>query len=204
MIHLDVQRLSRDFGPRRVLSDLSFSLAPGDRLAVTGANGSGKSTLLKVLAGLLRPTSGHVAASEGPEGASRSPAWLRERTGYLAPDLALYDELTPRENLDFFGRLRPVAGRDTAGQLLERVGLAERADDPLGSLSTGLRQRVKLAFALQADPALLLLDEPGANLDAAGRELIREVVEGAGDAVVVIATNDPVEARLGGRSLVLE
>ena len=171
MVELHIERLERAFGDRRVLTGINASLKGGDRLLVRGPNGSGKSTLLKVLCGVLAPTGGRVRLLEGGE--ERDADWRRHATSYLGPDLVLYEEFSALENLDFFGRLRGL-GRDEARDraLLQRLGLGARAEDPIGTLSTGMRQRAKLAFALQAAPRLLLLDEPGSNLDDAGRKLV--------------------------------
>ncbi len=204
MIEIQVEDLSRSFGERRVLTGISTSLSGGDRLLVRGPNGSGKSTFLRILAGLLASTGGTVRWLE--DGEERDQGWRRRATGYLSPDLVLYEEFSPLENLDFFARVRGIPvdhGRD--GGLLERLGLRGRLDDPLGTFSTGMRQRAKLAFALQAGPRVLLLDEPGSNLDDAGRALVNEAVAeyAKGEGIVVIATNDPAEFALGNRTLEL-
>ena len=204
MIEIQLEDLNRSFGDRKVLNGITASLASGDRLLVRGPNGSGKSTLLRILAGLLASTGGRVRWLENGE--ERDQAWRRRATGYLAPDLVLYEEFSPLENLDFFARVRglPVDHRRDGG-LLERLGLQGRLDDPLGTFSTGMRQRAKLAFALQAAPRILLLDEPGSNLDDAGRALVARTVGefGDGEGIVIVATNDPAEFALGNRTLEL-
>jgi ABC-type multidrug transport system ATPase subunit len=204
MIEVVLEGVSRSFADRRVLEGLSATFRGGERVLVRGPNGSGKSTLLRILAGVLAPTGGGVRVQDGDT--PRDPAWCRRWTGYMAPDLHLYDEFSPLENLTFFGMMRGLGknrSRDEA--LLGRLGLGKRLDDPLGTLSTGLRARAKLAFALQGRPRILLLDEPGSNLDAAGRGLIEGAVgEYAGEgALVVIASNDPAEFSLGTRTLEL-
>jgi ABC-type multidrug transport system ATPase subunit len=204
MIEVQLTDIERSFGDRRVLRGINVTLRDGDRLLVRGPNGSGKSTLLKIFAQLLAPTHGAVRVTA--DGQERDGAWRRRATGYLAPDLVLYEEFSPLENLDFFGRLRGI-GRDHArdAALLDRLGLGKRLHDPVGTLSTGMRQRAKLAFALQATPRILLLDEPGSNLDAPGRELVTKAVDdqaGRGG-IVVVASNDPTEFGLGTTSLEL-
>jgi len=204
MVELHIERLERSFGDRRVLTGITRSLTGGDRLLVRGPNGSGKSTLLKVLCGVLAPTGGRVRLLEGGE--ERDADWRRHATAYLGPDLVLYEEFSALENLDFFGRLRGM-GRDHARDqaLLDRVGLGPRAHDPVGTLSTGMRQRAKIAFSLQGTPRLLLLDEPGSNLDDAGRALVASAVEesAAAGGIVIIASNDPAEFSLGRDTLAL-
>lgn len=173
--------LGRKFGPRWVLRHIEFSLEPGQVLVVRGRNGSGKSTLLRLLAGLLSPSEGKVARPEGP---------LRRTLGYAALDLALYPNLTAREHLAFARTMRPIEASDEV--LLERVGLSDAADRMAGQFSSGMRARLKLALALQADPPVLLLDEPTASLDEAGRGIVDAVIDRQRErGVVVVATNEP-------------
>jgi heme exporter protein A len=181
---LSFDHLSRRFGRLAVLRGVSGTVAAGETLLVTGANGSGKSTLLRCLAGLLAPDGGRIDYREGDLACDAEER--RRRVGYVAPDLALYGELSARENLDFFSRLRglqPARGRD----LLARLGVpAERL---AGALSSGMRQRLRWAWALLHRPRLLLLDEPFQNLDPAGEEAVRallaEHLEGEGALAVV-------------------
>jgi ABC-type multidrug transport system ATPase subunit len=203
MVAIHVEKLSKAFANRSVLRGLSVTITGGERLVVRGPNGSGKSTFLRILAGLLTPTAGTIRVLE-PDGNSRDRDWRRRWTGYLSPDLTLYEEFSALENLEFFARARGQGrNRDRDQRLLGTVGLGERWNDPLGTLSTGLRQRAKLAFALQGEPRILLLDEPGSNLDQQGRELIARTVSdfGGRGSAIVIATNDPLELELGTRTL---
>lgn len=203
MINVTVQNLTRSFGERPVLTGVDLELHPGDRLVVKGHNGSGKSTFVRILAGLLRPSSGTVLIER--DGKPLDEAERRVRVGYLAPDLVIYEHLTVLENLEFFARVRGLPRGDALAATIRRVGLEGREDDLVGTLSTGLRQRAKLAFSTQTDPDLLLLDEPSANLDSAGRALVEEatvtVAERGG--IVVLASNDPLEFALGTRDIVL-
>ena len=203
MVAIQVEKLSKAFSNRSVLRGLSIRIEGGERIVVRGPNGSGKSTFLRILAGLLTPSAGTIRVST-PDGTVREADWCRRWTGYLSPDLNLYDEFSALENLEFFARARGLGRnreRDVAN--LASVGLGDRLHDPLGTLSTGLRQRAKLAFALQGQPKILLLDEPGSNLDQLGRELIARTVAEYGDraSAVLIATNDPLEFDLGSRTL---
>lgn len=202
-MRLVADRLVRSFGARRIVGPLSVELLEGRVLGVAGANGSGKTTLLKTVAGLLRPTAGTVQLEEN--GTSRPTRDVPERIGWVAPDLALYGELTPAENLAFFSRLGGLpVDRSTIDGKLEAVGLDPKrvAALPTRALSTGQRQRVKLAFATLRRPALLLLDEPGANLDVAGREIVRIVVETQrAHGAVVIASNDPGDLALADETV---
>jgi heme exporter protein A len=204
MLRLTVEELSKRYAARRVLSGISFEARSGHTLVITGPNGVGKSTLLRCLVGLARPTSGSVSwfEEDGAWGASEH----RTRLGFLSPELALYEELTGGENLSFFARLR---GRDQdraeAAHLLGRVGLAGREGDRVSDYSSGMKQRLKWAFALMGDPAALVLDEPGVTLDADGFALACSLVREARDrgALVVVATNDTREVELGDDHLVL-
>jgi heme exporter protein A len=180
---LEVRGLVRGFGRVPVLAGVSADLRAGEVLLVMGANGSGKSTLLRCLAGLLRPQAGTIRLRD--DGDELDAAARRRRVGYVAPDLAFYEPLTAAENLAFFCRLRGI-GRERADQLLARLGVP--AARPAGALSSGMRQRLRWAWALLHRPRLLLLDEPFQNLDAAGeaalRALLDEHLAAAGMAVV--------------------
>ncbi len=193
--------LAMRFGRRRLFEGLTVAVEAGAPLAVVGANGSGKSTLLLVLAGVLSPTAGTVRLTVGGRDVPTDERPLR--VGLVAPALQLYEPLTARENLAFLAKARGLSGSGTTvDATLDRVGLLERADEPLGTFSTGMRQRMRLAAAVLHRPAVLLLDEPGATLDAAGRALVADLVAEPG-AVVVVATNDPDEAALCPRRLTL-
>jgi len=164
--------------------------------------GRGKTTLLKTLAGLIRPSGGRIKIFlEGEEiGEGCDPRDVPWSIGWVAPDLALYGELTAEENLIFFERVRGRAAHLSGVKaLLAGVGLPESSysQKSLSSLSTGQRQRVKLAFATLHEPDLLLLDEPGANLDEAGRSIVQKVVaEQRVRGITVIASNDPRDLAL--------
>lgn len=188
---LVVDDVSRHFGRRRALSRVSFEATQGTVLGLLGPNGAGKSTMLGVLATLLRPTSGRVRYGAFDLDARR-PA-LRAAIGVLGHDLFLYPELTAHENLAFFAGL---AGEPDPKRLaraaLERAGLGERADDPVGSFSRGMRQRVALERALIHRPRLVLLDEPFTGLDDASTGLLLERLNGLREdgAIVILATHD--------------
>ena len=151
--------LSRHFGRRRALSQITFSCRAGEVLALLGPNGAGKSTLLAIVSTLLRPSAGQL--HYGAHTSSRAGAPLRQRLGWLGHDLQLYPELTARENLTFFARLHGVADVDArVAQALADARLESRANDVVSAFSRGMRQRLALERALIHDPRLLLLDEP--------------------------------------------
>jgi heme exporter protein A len=202
LVSLKLSNLSHEFEDRVVFSGLSFEFS-GRSLAVTGPNGSGKTTLLRILAGLLTPTSGR--ADVMLDGKVMSRADIRRAVGLAAPDARLYPELTPRENLVFLARARGLANAECriAGALRE-VGLESRADDPVGGLSSGLRQRAGLAAAILHNPCVLLLDEPSTNLDESGVEMLHSIIHRrAGTGTVILATNDPTEADLAAERIEL-
>lgn len=180
----------RRFGRVRVLAGVSGEVSPGESLLVSGPNGSGKSTLLRILAGLLAPEAGTVELHH--EGRLLDIAGRRRAVGYVAPDLALYEELTTLENLEFFCRLRGVP-LERGRELLDLVGLP--LDRATGALSSGMRQRLRWTWALLDRPRLLLLDEPFQNLDRPGVEQGTELLEHhlAGGGMAVVASPGPLE-----------
>ncbi|HEX7084861.1 MAG TPA: heme ABC exporter ATP-binding protein CcmA [Vicinamibacterales bacterium] len=187
---VSVANVSRAFGRRRVLADVSFTCRRGDVLALLGPNGAGKSTLLAILATLLAPSSGEVQYDGRP---ARGDAALRGRIGWLGHELQLYPELTGRENLRFFARLHGVPGVEQAvGEALARARLEHAADDLVASYSRGMRQRLALERALLHAPRLLLLDEPFTGLDhRSALDLIERLRLLARDGtIVMMATHD--------------
>ncbi len=202
-IGVEARGLEHLYAGRRGLAALSFALQAPGVVAITGSNGSGKSTLLRLLAGLLRPTAGlslvTLAGREVP------PAERRTVLGFASPELAFYEELSCLENLTFAAEARGLRDRMApALAALERVGLGARARDRVAALSSGMTQRLRLAFALLLRPPLLLLDEPGSHLDEEGRLLVERVVdEEARTGLVVIATNESREWRLAAQRIEL-
>lgn len=198
MISLELRDISKSFGEREILSGINATVDSGC-LVVTGSNGSGKSTLLKIIAGLLSATSGEAVIHNA------TTAQRRDLIGLVAPDLALYDELTAMENLRFFAKVRGIRRPDSElNALLCRLGLDERQNDLLSSFSSGMKQRVKFAFALLHEPAILLLDEPSTNLDETGIVALEGIItEQRQNGIVIIATNDRSELRYGDQVLEL-
>lgn len=189
----------RSFGRLRVLRGIEGAAERGEILLVTGANGSGKSTLLRCLAGLMVPQKGHIACRLGDRELEIEER--RHQVGFLSPDLRLYEELTTLENLAFFCRLRhrdPQRG----AYLLDRLHLPH--DRPAGALSSGMRQRLRWAFALLDEPKFLLLDEPLQNLDAAGRQDVLSLLdEHLDQALAVVANPERLDLPRPGRKLEL-
>jgi heme exporter protein A len=188
MAALEIEGLTRHYGERPALSDVSLTLAAGRTLVVFGPNGAGKTTLLRVLATLLRPHAGsvRVLGRELPR-----EGWaVRGRVGLLAHEPLLYRDLTVRENLRFHARLHGVA-EARIDELLAQLDLAERADEPLRTLSRGMVQRAAICRAVLHDPELLLLDEPRANLDPQGAELAEPLIGSSSARTRVLTSHDP-------------
>ena len=185
MAAIELDGLGRRFGERVALLGVSLRLDEGGTLAVLGANGAGKTTLLRLLAGLLRPHEGsaRVLGAELPRERWRLPA----RVGYLGHEPLLYRELSGRENLDYHARLHGAPPL-RVGELLGAVGMEGRADEPVRELSKGMVQRLAVARAVLHDPALLLLDEPRANLDPAAAERLEPLIgKGSGRTRVIVS-----------------
>jgi ABC-type multidrug transport system ATPase subunit len=196
MVSLNIIQLTKRFGTHTVFSDVSFEQS-GPSLGIAGANGSGKSTFLKCLGQLLRPNKGQV--NWNYNGEALDDQTFMQKLGYAAPYINLYEELNCRENLAFLSRIRhqPDA-KNAIDHWIHKVGLEKVADYPFGKLSTGQQQRLRIASALFHQPDILLLDEPGSNLDEAGHSLISEIAHSfqAPDKFLIIASNAPEELDL--------
>lgn len=202
---LTVDDVGHHFGSLLLFRRLSLFVRGGESLAVTGANGAGKSTLLRILAGLLVPRSGTVTLTV--DGTAVSDERHPHMCGLVAPAVGVYDALTARENLEFLAEARGLSGSEKRiDEILKRVELSQRARDRVGEYSSGMRQRVKYAAALLADPPLLLLDEPYANLDEAGRDIVTSIVseQQSRNGLLVVATNRAQEAARHDRQIRIE
>jgi ABC-2 type transport system ATP-binding protein len=171
------------------LRGVSFQVQPGEVFALLGPNRAGKTTLVKILLGLCRATGGRISRLGRPIADRRTLA----RVGYMHENQAFPRYLAARDLLDYYGALSqvPAAGRTTRiANLLERVGLADRAREPISRFSKGMIQRLALAQALLAEPDLLVLDEPLEGLDLTGRLLLQDVMANqrrAGKTVLVVS-----------------
>ena len=201
---LSAAHLTRRYGDRLALDDVSFDLRAGEILALLGPNGAGKTTTLRILAGLIAPTSGSVHI-DGDILTPNSGA-MRARIGLLTEAPGLWDRLSVRENLLTYARLYGIAAPARAVDVAMRtLDLDGRADQIAAHLSKGLRQRVALARATVMRPRVLLADEPTGNLDTASGRQILELLDRMNDAgmTLVVVTHDPSVARRADRIIVL-
>jgi ABC-type multidrug transport system ATPase subunit len=187
MAFLSLAGVSKYFGTRVGVDDVTLDIGDSESVALFGPNGSGKTTLLRMLGTLSRPSEGTITLAGTP--LTRDHPDLRGRIGVVSHETFLYDDLTARENLRFHARLHGV-DRAVCEERLEAVGLADRAADRAGQFSHGMAKRLALARATLHDPDLLLLDEPFSGLDRTSLDRIRPELQGRTASAVVVATHD--------------
>ena len=192
---IDVQNLTKTYGPRLAIDNLTFHANKGEILGFLGPNGAGKTTTMRILTGYMPPTSG-TARIAGYDVIDDSLE-VRKRVGYLPETVPLYPDMTVLDYLIFMGKLRHVPKvEERAWDVLERVGMAERAGSFIGSLSKGMRQRVGLAQAIIHQPGVLILDEPTIGLDPTQVVEVRELVKEIGkEHTVLLSTHILAEAQ---------
>ena len=172
---LEVQAVSRSFGDRKVLDDVSFTVRGGRMTGFVGGNGAGKTTTMRVILGVLAAESGSVTLDGVPLTAAK-----RARFGYMPEERGLYPKMKIAEQIIYLGRLHgmsPSQAKNNTEALLERLGLGERLGDTLESLSLGNQQRAQIAAALVHDPEVLVLDEPFSGLDPIAVEVVLNVLK---------------------------
>jgi ABC-type multidrug transport system ATPase subunit len=182
--------VSRHFGRRRALADISFTARAGEIVALLGPNGAGKSTLITMLATLAAPSKGEIRY--GGEPASRLGPALRARIGLLAHELHLYPELSARQNLRFFAELYGLDPEPLVEHALASAGLSDRGAEAVSGFSRGMRQRLALERSLLHGPRLVLFDEPFTGLDDRSVGIVSERLRrlAADGAIVILATHD--------------
>ena len=202
MVH--VEEITRSFGSRKVLDQVSFSVGPGEVIGLLGPNGAGKTTLVRILSGVLRPDGGRARVA-GLD-VLREPHRVKERIGYATQEQSVYRDLTVEENLRFRARLfRAKEAGALVKEALERFGLAPYAKTPAGHLSGGWRQRLALAQAVAHGPKVLFLDEPTTGLDPLSRRTIWDLIhqEAQRGAAVLVTTHYMDEAERCHRLVLL-
>ncbi|MGA3287574.1 MAG: ABC transporter ATP-binding protein [Bacteroidota bacterium] len=194
-IALIASGIAKDFNRRQIFENISFSLSSPSSLAITGKNGAGKSTLSKILAGLIGSTRGSLTYTLNDKQVGIEE--FKHYIGFVSPYLNLYDEFTALENLQLLSRIRATTLQNEGRmkELLSLVNLRQRRDDLVGTFSSGMKQRLKYAFALLHNPIVLILDEPTSNLDEEGIEFVQDIVkQQKEEGVLIVATNDKEEA----------
>lgn len=192
---LETHRLSKRYGDLRAVDEVSFEVRPGEIYGLLGPNGAGKTTSISLACGLLKPDSGKI--SVGGLDFWNNPKAARRKMGVVPQELALYEELSGRENLEFWGRVAGLSSRDSktrATELLEALTLTERAKDVVKKYSGGMKRRINLGCALMHRPSLIMLDEPTVGIDPQARanilEFIKKMVE---DGVGILYTTHYLE-----------
>jgi ABC-type multidrug transport system ATPase subunit len=185
---LELRAVTKTYGDRVALDDVSLEVARGELLALVGANGAGKSTLLQLAVGLLDPTGGEILVEGSPAGSLDA----RRSLSYISDQPSLYDDLTVNEHIEYVSRLHGGPARpDAAEQLLDLLHLAHRADDLPARFSRGLRQKTAIVLALVRPFSVLLVDEPFVGLDPAGQDALADLLTAATEAgcAVMVATH---------------
>jgi heme exporter protein A len=198
------ENLTKHFNRNYLFESLNFEVSAGEALAVLGANGSGKTTLIKILCGLKRASSGKIIYRKGDKILPTEDIY--SHIGLVSPYLEFYEELTARENLDFFADMKNIdrRAREKTEELCEKFRLTDKMDVRLKTYSSGMKQRLKYAAALMGGPAALFVDEPRTNLDEKGintvYELLSEYKKGG---ALIIATNEKQDLWLADKRLTL-
>ncbi len=198
--------IEKKFVTKTIFKKVNLNLKNGSSLALTGRNGSGKSTLIKIIAGLLAATKGKCTLNIN--GNKTDKGHLYRYTGFVAPYLNLYDELSAYENLEFFTVMKSngkKADKEYINSLLERVNLYNRRFDFVKDFSSGMKQRLKLAFSIINSPPLLLMDEPRTNLDTYGIDIAYGIIEEQiKQGILILATNEIEDTAMCAQSLNIE
>ncbi|HEX7536394.1 MAG TPA: ABC transporter ATP-binding protein [Dermatophilaceae bacterium] len=184
---LDAAHLSRSFGARLAVDDVSFQVAPGETYGLLGPNGAGKTTTIRLVCGLLSADGGEVSVAGMPVSTVARKA--KAHIGYVPQDVSLYPDLTARENLTFFGKLYRLRGkvlRERVDEVLDLIDLRDRADDRVESFSGGMRRRLNIGASLLHRPSLLVLDEPTVGVDPQSRHAILESIGTLGSAGLAV------------------
>ena len=202
-MRLRASQLTKDFGHRTIVKNTTFSVQPGEVVTIFGPNGAGKTTLIKILATLLKPTSGKLEI-EGTDAIADSSD-VRSALGVVIHEHLAYPTFSPYENLKFFGQMYDIKQLEhRATSLLAEVGLQRFLHEPLRIFSRGMTQRFMIARALLHAPSVLLLDEPFSGLDAAARQFVLDRIaqeQHKGTGIVITTHNTELGYLVGTRFL---
>jgi ABC-2 type transport system ATP-binding protein len=207
-VNLEAVELTKRYGVRTALQEVSFTAVEGDVVGLLGPNGAGKTTTIRLLTTVLKPTSGHFSVAGQP---SSAPAQIRRRIGMLPENSGYPEHQTGREYLRYYARLYGLGrelARGAANRLLAEVGLDERAGSPIHSYSSGMRRRLGIARALVNNPRVVFLDEPTLGLDPAGRfqvlDIVRNLAERRGVTIVLSTHVLPEVEEVCSKVLILD
>ncbi|HQY52752.1 MAG TPA: ABC transporter ATP-binding protein [Ignavibacteria bacterium] len=205
-IELSAENISKSYSGKIIFKNFSINLKSGDSVSILGRNGSGKSTLIKLLTGLIASNKGKVILKVNGSTVPQN-LWYSQ-IGLISPYLNLYDELTGIENLEFFCSLRNNSRDDMKEKIdfyLNKVSLFDKRNEPLKNYSSGMKQKLKLIFAIINEPGILYMDEPRSNLDAEGIDIICQTAEEQKkNGILIVATNDTDDIQLCEKSINIE
>lgn len=190
MLAIETNKLTKQFGNLLVVNKVDLKIPQGHVYGFLGPNGSGKSTMIRMLCGVLKPTSGEGTVLT--HDIKTEPERIKQKIGYMSQKFSLYEELTIKENLDFYSGIYGLTGKQSKQrqeELITMAGLTGRVNQRAGSLSGGWKQRLALSCALLHKPELLILDEPTAGVDPVSRRMFWEIItQLAKDGITVLVT----------------
>ncbi len=201
---LELQNIIKYFGRRLIFENLSHTFYSGKVYGISGPNGSGKSTLVKIISNLISPTKGKIIHKLNEK--VIDDIHLHNYLGFVSPYLFLYDEFTAEENLMHCSRIRGIKfDKEKSDMFLDQFKLYDRRNDLVRGYSSGMKQRLKYAFALLHNPSVLILDEPTSNLDNNGKEIVYDLIrEQVKDRLLIIASNEETDLSLCSDVIELE
>lgn len=191
---IEIINLTKRFGGITALDDINLKIEKGELFGFLGPNGAGKSTLVRILCGALKPTKGTIKV-KGYD-IRKNPIEIKSILGYVPEEPNLYERLTARKLLEFFGELYGVNSERRIKELLDLVGLSDRENARISTFSRGMRQRLSIARALLHDPEILILDEPTMGLDPGTARGIREFIAGQKEKTILLCTHYMDEAEM--------
>ena len=198
-----LENIGKNFGEKKIFSNINFEISSGSSVSITGPNGSGKTTLMRIISGLINPTEGNVTYYNNDSKLENRDKF--SHLGLVGPYLELYDDLTAMENMQFFSKMKRISNhKNIIFELLEKMNLAGQETELVKNYSSGMKQRLKYVFALLDSPEILLLDEPTSNLDKEGINTVYEIMENQkSKGILIIATNDEADLKFGDKQIAI-